>query len=166
MRHARGMMRAVTGTILGVSLALLALAGCSASSNSPSRGGQATQGSAAVGGGAATAGAGSSGTGSFGNSDASIPIASAGGPAPVPRADGADGGTLVRDQSCGKILAIVRDFTPDTNPDFEIPFDLNTLLQMLSGQGQKGIVKQLPLHDRAAHQVHVLWRRGVHLPRR
>ena len=92
-----------------------------------------------IAGAAAVSGAGTAaGSGDFGNSDASIPpprdASIAQGPAPD--------GSLVRDEACGKVTAIYRDFSPTTHLDFEIPFSI-TDLNILLGQGHQGIVKPL-----------------------
>lgn len=75
------------------------------------------------------------------------PIAGTGAPIALPEA----GAMAVKDESCGKITAIVRDFTPATNPDFEheTGFDLSSLLT--GSPGMKGLVKPMLEHGYPAY---------------
>lgn len=135
-------------------LCVLALCACAATPASQRSGsGQPNQGAAAVGGGGAAFAAAPVSTG-FGNTDASAPLATAGSAAPMHTAGSAapmhlDGDPVVHDDSCGKINVIVRDFTPTTNPDFE--YNPTNFLAVLSGQGEKGIVKPMLEHGYPAY---------------
>ncbi len=118
-------------------VALSSLAACSAA---PAR--HTGQGQDVAANGSDASLGGSAGSVSFGNPDAAAPqITGAGDGAIVAHDAGA--GTVTRDPSCGQITAIVRDFTPDTNSDFEMPFDFTNLAAIFAGQGQKGIVKPM-----------------------
>jgi fibro-slime domain-containing protein len=76
----------------------------------------------------------SGGTGMFGNPDPMTP------PIDLPEVDAAvEGGTIiVPREDCGDLLAIVRDFSPQTHTDFERPLNIFAL-----GQGEKSLVRPL-----------------------
>ena len=136
--------RGFLGSRVGLSLVgvWLAVAACSAT---PARHTGQGQGNSQNGGdGAANGGSGGvGGSPSFGNSDAAVTQVTGGSLAPDPAQDA--GATMIRDQNCGQITAIVRDFTPDTNSDFEMDntIDFTNLASLIGGQGQKGIVKPM-----------------------
>jgi fibro-slime domain-containing protein len=125
---------------VGVCVLLGMLAGCGA--DAPRHAGGQGNGSSSSGGSGGTQGASDAGagSGSFGNGDGAMQAITGGSGAA--QTDAAVGGTKVKDEHCGEITAIIRDFTPDTNPDFEINqgFDFNSLLM---GGGTKNIVKPM-----------------------
>jgi fibro-slime domain-containing protein len=121
---------------LVVSLACLTCCVACAAEEGGSSGRGGAAGTASQAGTGETAGT-SAGHIGFGNPDAQAPapvdIDASGDP------DMAADGGVVRVEDCGKIKAIIRDFSPTTHPDFEkeVAFDFNSLLMA----NQKGVVK-------------------------
>jgi fibro-slime domain-containing protein len=75
---------------------------------------------------------------SFGNTDASAPTLQPRDAAGLDEdAGGGDDPDEMRDENCGKIQAIVRDFSPSTHPDFEVSLEI----AKLTPEGQRDIVK-------------------------
>lgn len=115
-----------------------ALVACAADQGASSARGSGGGSSGASGSGSAGNSGGSAGVGQFGNTDASVSVTVAGASGATVDAGDVDN-NLVRSDDCGKIVAIVRDFSPATHTDFERPFTLD--FSVLLGQAQTGVVK-------------------------